>query len=60
VELLDGKLTFTSEEEDGSTFAFTFPTTDFKNYTLNGNRVFAYIQAVSNKNILIAEDKLMF
>lgn len=56
VELLGGKLTFTSDEGKGTTFSFTFPTTDLKNYTLNGTQVISYKHTVRGKNILIAED----
>ena len=56
VELLGGKFTYTSDQGSGSTFSFTFPTTDLKNYKLDGNQIASYKQIVSGKNIMIAED----
>jgi PAS domain S-box-containing protein len=56
VELLGGKLSYASVEEKGTTFTFSFPTIDLKNYTLHGNRVIDYSMSLSGKNILVAED----
>ena len=56
VEMMGGKLTYTSKEGKGSTFSFTFPSIDLKNYTLNGNSVIKYNLHLYEKNILIAED----
>jgi CheY-like chemotaxis protein len=56
VELLGGKLMFTSDEGKGSTFSLTFPTTDLKNYVLNGNKIKDYRTKINGKLILITED----
>lgn len=37
VELLGGNLTYISEEGKGTTFSISFPITDLKNYTIDGN-----------------------
>jgi CheY-like chemotaxis protein len=56
VELMGGRLSFSSEEGKGSTFSITFPTTDLKNYKLDGTPILKYKQQISGKTILIAED----
>jgi len=56
VEMLGGHLTFCSDEGKGTTFVFTFPCTDLKNYALEGISVDAFNQTVTGKTILIAED----
>ncbi len=42
VELMGGKLAFTSEEGKGTTFSFTFPVANLKNYSVNGDEVTHY------------------
>lgn len=56
VKILGGSLTFASSVGKGSTFSFSLPTVDLKNYTLNGEEVMMYQNMIRGKKILIAED----
>jgi PAS domain S-box-containing protein len=56
IELFGGKLSFVSEVGNGSTFYFNIPTTDVKNYKINGSEIDNYPKYISRKHIMIAED----
>ncbi|NJK96884.1 MAG: response regulator [Bacteroidetes bacterium] len=55
VEIMGGTLSFDSVKDKGSTFSFSFSSTELNHYKLNGNEVDTKSE-VLNKTILIAED----
>lgn len=58
IERMGGKLWFSSEPGQGTTFYFSFPSIDVRNYTLGQETVIAnpYSGVLRNKVVLVAED----